>query len=73
MVNFESWAEFSADKNIHFNPEQIEKIISTLREIYSQGEVSLDISEIAFPSGQHLLDFAADVRENPKAGEVVQS
>ena len=73
MVNFDNWVDFSADKNIHLSPEQIEKIITTLREIYTQGEVSLDIAELSFPSGQHLLDFAADLRENPKAGEVVQS
>lgn len=73
IVNSDQWVDFTADKNIHLSPGQIEKIIETLQEIYSQGEVSLDIAEISFPSGQHLLDFAADVRQNPKAGEVIQS
>jgi len=72
VVNLEKWVEFNADQNIRFKPEQIEKVVATLREIYSDGEVAIDFAEIAFPSGQHLLDFAADIRQNVKSGEVVQ-
>ena len=49
MVNFDNWVDFSSDQNLRLNAEQIERVISTLREIYSQGEVSLEIAEIAFP------------------------
>lgn len=72
VVNLEKWVEFCADQNIRLKPEQIEKIVATLREIYSDGQVAIDFAELAFPSGQHLLDFAADIRQNVKSGEVVQ-
>jgi hypothetical protein len=72
VVNLEKWVEFNADQNIRLKPEQIEKVVATLREIYADGQVAIEFAEIAFPSGQHLLDFASDIRQNVKPGEVVQ-
>lgn len=67
-----SWVELNVDSAIELSGEQIEKLIESLREIYSDGQVSIDAPSIKFATGQDLKDLADAEKANIKMDEVSQ-
>jgi hypothetical protein len=72
MVVEKSWAELNLDEKLLLNAEQLNKTIGQLRSLLGGGEVSIEAMSIHFPSGQHLLDWVAEVKTEIKPGEVEQ-
>ncbi|HOW14315.1 DUF499 domain-containing protein [Methanosarcina sp.] len=67
-----SWVDLSVDSAIELSGEQIEKLIESLREIYSDGQVSIDAPSIKFVKGQDLKDFADAEKTDINMDEVSQ-
>lgn len=67
-----SWVELNVSPTIELSGEQIEKLIESLREIHSEGQVSVDSPSIKFATGQDLKDFADAEKVNINMNEVSQ-
>lgn len=66
------WVELNVSPAIELSGEQIEKLIESLREICSDGQVSIDVPVIKFETGQDLKYFADAEKSNIKMDEVSQ-
>jgi hypothetical protein len=71
-VTGKKWAELSMHDQVLLGADELEKTIEHLRGFIDDGEVSLEAMSIHFPTGQHLLDWVAEVRTEIKPGEVEQ-
>jgi hypothetical protein len=67
-----SWVELNVDSAIELSGEQIEKLIESMREVYSEGQVSIDALSIKFATGQDLKDFAESEKTDILMHEVSQ-
>lgn len=67
-----SWIELNVDPTIELSGEQIEKLIESMRDIYSDGQVGIDARSINFTTGQDLKDFADAEKASINMDEVNQ-
>ena len=67
-----SWIELNVDSGIELSGEQIEKLIESLREVYSDGQVSVNARSIKFTKGQDMKDFADAEKVDINMDEVSQ-
>ena len=70
--NGDSWADISLGEAISLTVEQTEALINALRTVYSEGQVSVVTRSLSFPTGQRLIEFAADERREINPDEVKQ-
>ena len=66
------WVELNTDSTIELSGEQIEKLIESLREVYSDGQVGIDARSIKFTTGQDMKEFADSERKDIEMDEVDQ-
>jgi len=66
------WSNLSVCKDISLNPTQLETLIEALKCIGIDGDVSLACEQLAFETGQGLLDFANFKKMNVRSEEVTQ-
>ncbi len=66
------WIELSTSEDKFIAPQQLEEALKVLRGIQPEGEIQLEVTEIAFLTGQELLDWVAEVKETLQPGEVRQ-
>ncbi|MFQ5631052.1 MAG: chitobiase/beta-hexosaminidase C-terminal domain-containing protein, partial [bacterium] len=64
----DNWVELSAGQMVVFDTEKLENTIEHLRGLLTEGQVSLDVERLMFPSGQLLLDWveAAKTQLDPE-------
>lgn len=67
-----SWIELNVDPTIELSGEQIEKLIESMRDIYSDGQVGIDARSINFTTGQDLKNFADAEKASINMDEVNQ-
>ncbi len=67
-----TWVEFSSDQDVVLQAEQLESIALTLRGLLTEGQVAIESIALEFLTGQHLLDWVADVKTQLEPEEVVQ-
>lgn len=67
------WLELSFDEGLPVAGETLEAMLEHLRGLITDGEVSIEALALDFPTGQHLLDWVAEVRTELEAGEVQQT
>jgi hypothetical protein len=67
-----NWVELNVSPTIELSGEQVEKLIESLREICSDGQVSIDVPVIKFETGQDLKYFADAEKSNINMDEVSQ-
>lgn len=70
--NSDSWADITLGEAISLSGDQIEALINALRIVYSSGQVSVSARSLSFPTGQRLIEFAADERHEINPDEVKQ-
>jgi len=70
--NGDAWADVSLGEAISLSADQIEALINAIRSVYSEGQVSLKSHILSFPTGQRLIEFAADERRDINPEEVTQ-
>jgi len=66
------WVELTIGDGIGLTGEKIESIIDSLRDIYRDGQVGIDLQSMAFISGKDLQDFASANRVSLDTTEVTQ-
>jgi len=66
------WVELTIGDGIGLTGEKIESIIDSLREIYKDGQVGVDLQSMAFISGKDLQDFVSANRVSLNTTEVTQ-
>ena len=66
------WVELTIGDGIGLTGEKIESIIDSLREIYREGQVGVDLQSMTFISGKDLQDFASANRVSLNTTEVTQ-
>jgi hypothetical protein len=69
----QSWLELKSNDRLSLTADKLEGIINHLRRLLGEGEVTLSARHLAFPSGQHLLDWVEAVRTDTHIEEVEQS
>ncbi|GAB4240018.1 MAG: DUF499 domain-containing protein [Acidobacteriota bacterium] len=67
-----NWVELTTFQEMRFSAERIREALKFLRELHSQGQVTLEAQALCFPTGQDLLDWVADVKTELSPGEVKQ-
>ena len=71
-VNGPRWVELSLDSKIELAADALRDAVEALRKIQTEGHVAVVATAIHFDRGQHLLDWAADVRTELRATEIRQ-
>jgi hypothetical protein len=68
----DNWLELNADEKVSLTADQVEALINALRDVYSNGQVSVETLSLLFPSRQYLTDFATDEKKEINYDEVVR-
>jgi hypothetical protein len=71
-VHGDHWLDLSFDERLEIKADRLEIAIEHLRGLIGEGQVALGAPVLVFPSGQHLLNWVAEVRTELKPGEVEQ-
>jgi hypothetical protein len=69
-VTGKTWVEFSCDDTIELNADQLDALITQLRQLLAEGQVALEVPTLTFHAGQHLLDWVAEVKTEIRPTEV---
>jgi hypothetical protein len=69
-VTGKTWVEFSCDDTIELNADQLDALITQLRQLLAEGQVALEVPTLTFRAGQHLLDWVAEVKTEIRPTEV---
>lgn len=72
-LNGDPWLTLDMDAKLELSAEQIEKTISFLKEnLIESAEVGIELEQINFQKGQHLLDYIKETRDTLKEDEIEQ-
>ena len=66
------WLELTSDDALTLSAKTLEDTINHLRGILPDGQVTIEVLALHFPTGQHLLDWVEDVRTELQPEEVKQ-
>lgn len=66
------WLELTFDDKLQIEIEQLEDTINYLRGFLAEGQVSINVNELQFTTGQRLLDWVAEVKAEIKPKEIKQ-
>jgi hypothetical protein len=66
------WLELTCDDLLALSADQLEGVINHLRGLLCDGQVAVEARALHFPTGQHLLDWVAEVRTELQSEEVEQ-
>jgi len=66
------WLELTCDDRLALSADQLEGVINHLRGLLCEGQVAVEARALCFPTGQHLLDWVAEVRTELQSEEVEQ-
>ncbi len=71
-VGEKRWIDVKTEASVALSTEHLESILECVRGILGEGQVELHAPKLRFPTGQHLLDWVADVHTEIKPGELEQ-
>jgi hypothetical protein len=66
------WVEITFDREFSLEGAKIETAINQLRQLLSQGNVTIEVEKLDFVKGQDLLDWVAEIKSDLKPGEIEQ-
>jgi hypothetical protein len=69
----DTWLDLTIGDKLFLSSDQIEAMINAMRSVYSEGQVSIEVLLLWFPTGQHLIDFADDEKKVIDWNDVKQS
>jgi hypothetical protein len=70
---FATYLELTCHDRLTLTADRLEGVVNHLRGLLSEGEVTIEAMHLAFPTGQRLLDWVAEVRTTLQPEEVEQS
>lgn len=71
-VGARDWLELTTSSEKQVSPAQVRGALEALRSIQTEGQVTLQVVALSFPSGQNLLDWVAEARIELHPDEVTQ-
>jgi hypothetical protein len=73
-VTGDRWAELTLDERVELDGAQVTDAVETLRRlpVTGSGQVQISASAVHFTTGQRLLDWLNESKEEAKPGEVKQ-
>ncbi|HRY33039.1 MAG TPA: DUF499 domain-containing protein [Bacteroidales bacterium] len=72
-INGKKWASIDVYPEMQFDHDKLNTVLSFLRnEILNEGEIELSAQQLHFETGQLLLDYIRDTRDQLKPNEVEQ-
>jgi hypothetical protein len=73
-VTGDRWAELTLDERVELDAAQVTDAVETLRRlpVTGSGQVQISATAIHFTTGQRLLDWLNESKEETKPGEVTQ-
>ena len=66
----DQWVELNLSDGLRLNGERIEQAVEHLRALLGDGEVTINAKRIHYPTGQHFLDYVADLRTQYRREDV---
>lgn len=66
------WMELTCDDKVLLDAEKLETIITNLRVLLTEGQVTIEVNALDFLLGQNLLDWVEDAKTELRPEEVVQ-
>jgi hypothetical protein len=72
VAHEQRWVEFRSETNVFLASSVTTEEATRLRDFLQQGNVSLEVEMLRFPTGQDLLDMVKDLKTELRAGEVTQ-
>jgi Fn3 associated len=72
IVGQPHWLELTCDNGLRLEAANLEAVIEHLRGLLSEGQVTVEAPIVTFPTGQHLLDWVAEVHTTIHPHEVSQ-
>ena len=66
------WLDFSTASDLQISAEQLEAVITNLRSLLPDGEITITSESLSFETGQTLLDWATDTKSELRPDEVKQ-
>jgi len=66
------WVELSMHDGLELGAIRLYEAVEAIRKLFSEGNVVIEAGRINFPSGQRLLDWTNERREQVRPGEVGQ-
>lgn len=67
-----TWMEVTCDDKVVLDGEKLDTLITNLRLLLTEGQVTIEADILKFPSGQSLLDWIEDVKIELQPKEVMQ-
>ncbi len=71
-INGSHWVELSVDSGLILDIDKLESTVNHLRSLLADGEVEIETQSLSFPTGQQLVDWAAESRTELNRDEVQQ-
>jgi hypothetical protein len=71
-VNGDNWIAIETDASLVFDHESLSKMLSFLQELLSEGELTLEAGKLHFPTGQQLLDYVRDTKDELNNEDIEQ-
>ena len=73
-VTGDRWAELTLDERVELDGAQVTDAVETLRRlpVTGNGQVQISAAAIHFNTGQRLLDWLNESKEEAKPGEIKQ-
>lgn len=71
-VNGANWIAIETDASLVFDHDRLSKMLSFLQDLLSEGELTLESGKLHFPTGQHLLDYVRDTKDELNNEEIEQ-
>ena len=65
-----TWGELSLSEDVELDGAKIEHAIEQLRGLVPQGEVEIEAQRLCYPTGQHFLDYVADIQAKYQRDDV---
>jgi hypothetical protein len=66
------WLDFSTASDLQISAEQLEVVITNLRSLLPDGEITITSESLSFETGQTLLDWVTDTKTELRPDEVKQ-
>jgi hypothetical protein len=71
-INGDKWIAIDTDAQLIFTHEQVSNMLVFLQDILTEGELNLEAGKLHFKTGQYLMDYVRDTRENFKNEDIEQ-
>ncbi|RIK33160.1 MAG: glycosyl transferase [Chloroflexi bacterium] len=66
------WVDLQTSVDNHHAADQLERVLTVLRELQGEGQVQIETEALRFPAGQDLLGWVEEVKTTLQMGEVKQ-